>query len=342
MSKSWGIALTYVGVVVGAGFSSGQEIWYFFARHQVEGILGVILTGIFFIILAPILFQLGRLPGVNHYHQLFYNFLPVPLAILFDLIHIFLMIGGVSVMLAGSGSIFRDYLGLHYYLGVIITMVIILLTLFLRVEGIITINSVMIPFLIIVTVITIITFLFKAESVFLIKRGETGWFTDATLYLSYNMIIVVAVMTGIISEEKRDVISKGGTLGGVILFILNLLIYTGLVRAFSDSPQTEIPMLYLAGIGGGALFLSYVLVLYFAMVSTAIANYYALNQRIAVLFRLRYEVALIISIFFVLPPVSSGFSLLVRRLYPIFGYLGLCVLTFYFYLWLKSRKILND
>jgi uncharacterized membrane protein YkvI len=342
MSKSWGIALTYVGVVVGAGFSSGQEIWYFFARHQVEGILGVILTGVFFFVLAPILFQLGRLPGVDHYHQLFYNFLPVPLAILFDLIHIFLMIGAVSVMLAGSGAIFRDYLGLHYYLGVLITMVIILLTLFLRVEGIMIVNSVMIPFLIIITVITVITFLFKTDAVFLMKRGETGWFTDAVLYLSYNMIIAVAVMTGIISGEKRDVISKGGTLGGVILFILNLLIYTGLVGAFSNSLQAEIPMLYLAQTGSRVIFLCYILVLYFAMVSTAIANYYAFNQRIAVLFRLRYEVALVISIFFVLPPVPSGFSLLVRYLYPLFGYLGLCILAFYFYLWLKSRKILND
>ncbi len=40
------IGFAYVGVVVGAGFSTGQEVMKFFTHYGLYGYLGVIISGI--------------------------------------------------------------------------------------------------------------------------------------------------------------------------------------------------------------------------------------------------------------------------------------------------------
>ncbi|MFW6264768.1 MAG: hypothetical protein ACOC3B_01535, partial [Bacillota bacterium] len=55
-----GLAFTYVGAVVGAGFSSGREIWRFFARHSLSGLYAIAIVAVFFIVLAPLFFKMGK------------------------------------------------------------------------------------------------------------------------------------------------------------------------------------------------------------------------------------------------------------------------------------------
>ena len=40
------VAFAFVGVVVGAGFATGQEIFQFFTSHGVYSISGIIVTGL--------------------------------------------------------------------------------------------------------------------------------------------------------------------------------------------------------------------------------------------------------------------------------------------------------
>lgn len=340
--QSWGIAFTYVGAVVGAGFSSGQEIWHFFARHQANGLLGVILVGISFTVLGPILFQLGKVLDIESYHRLFYNFLPAPLPLLFDLIYGFFLLGSVSVMLAGSGVVFSNLLGFPYFTGVLVAFVFVLVTLYLKVEGIFVVNGLLIPFLLLTTIITVVNYLSftgveQFKTLLIIKPVKPDWLIDALLYVSYNLVIAVAAMTGLVYREEREDIIRGSSWGGGLLFLLNLIIFMGLITAFHSSPQEEIPMFYLALKGGKAICLSYILALYFAMVSTAIANYYAFTRRLISLIKIKYESGLLISGLFVLPLVLSGFSTLVEKLYPLFGYLGFYILGYFFILYLREK-----
>lgn len=47
MSKRiWSIALAYVGVMIGAGVSSGQDLLQYFVSFGVWGLIGVIVLGV--------------------------------------------------------------------------------------------------------------------------------------------------------------------------------------------------------------------------------------------------------------------------------------------------------
>lgn len=53
------IALAYVGVVIGAGLSSGQDLMQYFVSFGKWGIIGTIVLGIISIIFGKIIITLG-------------------------------------------------------------------------------------------------------------------------------------------------------------------------------------------------------------------------------------------------------------------------------------------
>ena len=53
------VALAYVGVLVGAGLSSGQDLLQYFLSFGFPGLIGVIALGVLNIIFGKILLTLG-------------------------------------------------------------------------------------------------------------------------------------------------------------------------------------------------------------------------------------------------------------------------------------------
>lgn len=241
-------------------------------------------------------------------------------------------------MLAGGGTLFHDSLGISYFIGVLITLVFIIITLLLKAEGIFTVNSFIIPILICITATTILAFVVNVDSNLDIKNipVKGGWLPDAFLYGSYNLAIAVAAMTSIVAKEKKADVIRGSIIGGLILFLLNLLLYMGLIKGYPFVLEEDLPTLYFARVMGKRFLPAHIVSLYFAMVSTAISNFYAFNQRIISLFNIKYKAGLILSVLIIIPLVSSGFSVLVKILYPVFGYLGLFIISYYIYLFYKK------
>jgi len=113
------------------------------------------------------------------------------------------------------------------------------------------------------------------------------------------------------------------------------------LAAFPQAVQVasvEMPLLSLAEKMGSFLYLGYILVLYFAIITTAIANYYAFTRRFSLLLGFRYEFALLLGLLLILPLLPSGFSALVDRLYPLFGSLALIIIFIYMYIFLKEAR----
>ena len=53
------IAATYIGIVVGAGFATGQELLQFFVIFGLQGFWGIVITTFLFIIFGFIIMELG-------------------------------------------------------------------------------------------------------------------------------------------------------------------------------------------------------------------------------------------------------------------------------------------
>src|SRR5699024_4491598 len=108
MKKSLQIAGAYIGLIVGAGFASGQEVLQFFTSFGWYSIIGTAVATMLFAFLGLQIMQLGsRLETQSHKNFICLICVKYIRRGLYILVTFFLF-GVASVMIAGSGSIFAQ------------------------------------------------------------------------------------------------------------------------------------------------------------------------------------------------------------------------------------------
>lgn len=111
------VAFAFVGVVVGAGFATGQEIFQFFTSHGVYSISGIIVTGLLITLGGMIVMHTGHhLKSRNHSDSINY-FLYPSIARGFDIILTMFMLSLAIIMTAGGASTIHQSFNLPYWLS---------------------------------------------------------------------------------------------------------------------------------------------------------------------------------------------------------------------------------
>ncbi|MFZ3103027.1 MAG: hypothetical protein WA131_09880 [Desulfitobacteriaceae bacterium] len=335
------VAATYVGAVMGAGFASGQEIQQFFTRFGYRGLAGIIVSAALFALLGWIILDLQNYWKVSSYPDFFLHLLGKHWGKWADALVSILLYIGMLAMLSGSGAIFTEYFGMSRWLGISLTVFVIALALWFRGEGVLWINSVLIP----------IKFIFclgiGSAAIFLATSGDgegimilphpiiRHWAISAVLYVSLNLTLAMVVFASLGREVQRPGAKLGAVFGGIALGIFAIVIGAGLLR-FPEVLGLEIPMVAVAGkLGDWSAFL-YVVVLWLAMVTAAISNGFSLVSRAVDTKKISYSRATILLLTTIFPLAGVKFSQLVQVAYPIFGYIGLMFLPPLFYYWRRG------
>ncbi|MGM0471145.1 MAG: YkvI family membrane protein [Bacillota bacterium] len=322
------ITTTYIGAVIGAGFASGQEILQFFSRYQAWGYLGVILYGILFAVVGYLVFSLSLKFKLYSYDQLFYWIDQRLLGLVSDLSLLFFLLASFVVMLSGSGEILFYYFGLAKNWGIILSILVVIWAISFGIKGVMRLNLILIPGLI---VVIIATFILNLEPRSLVNLGhhstaklQSGsWFYYAINYFIYNFFLALPVLTALPTQIKdRGVLKRGSYLAGLILASLGLVINSLLVQNLGLVEDSQLPMLELLYYKSASLYLIYSLILLMAMLTTATSSCYGLVMRLRDKVRLDKK-WLLISIagvgFFL---AKFNFAALVAVVYPLLGNLG--------------------
>ncbi|AOV07472.1 hypothetical protein BI350_07910 [Sporosarcina ureilytica] len=74
MKRSFQIGGAFIGVIVGAGFASGQEILQFFSSFGLIGIAGALVATGLFAFIGMNLTQLGSRLQTNSHQSVIYHF----------------------------------------------------------------------------------------------------------------------------------------------------------------------------------------------------------------------------------------------------------------------------
>lgn len=332
------VAATYVGAVMGAGFASGQEIQQFFVRFGHWGLVGIILSSVLFSLLGWGTLDLQERWKVSSYNEFFDHLFGPKWGRWADLLVSILLFVGMIAMISGSGALFNEYFRFSRWLGICLTGLIIALALWYRGEGVLWINSVLIP----------LKFIFclgiTAASIFLISSGDNehvsliphpiikNWVLSAILYVSFNATLAMVVFASLGREIQKKGARLGAILGGFALGLFAFSIGASLLR-FPDIGILEIPMVAIAGKLGEWPAFFYVIVLWLAMITAAVGNGFSLVSRIVDSGKLSYGYATLSLLIILIPLAVVKFSQIVQLIYPLFGYLGLIFLPTILYYW---------
>ncbi|MDD4600159.1 hypothetical protein SDC9_04033 [bioreactor metagenome] len=326
------VAATYVGTVIGAGFASGQEIVQFFISYGNIGLVGILLAGLLFAWLGSYIINLGHRLNATGYQQVLYYICGKRIGGVLDVTTGVFLFGGLTIMLAGAGTVSRDFLSLSYNTGLIAMALLVMLTVLTGVRGISIINSLVTPLLVISTiVIGINSILYHGFNPTLLSipaqpssTPATHWVMSALLYASYNLILGTTILAPLGSQiASRKVRILGGLIGGLLLTLLGLFVAMIITYHSPEVFQHEVPMLYVSNLQHEFTHAGYAAMLVKAMYSTAMASLYGCSTKLQSAAGLSFPASLVVITLSAVICSQVGFSNLIATVYPIFGYIAL-------------------
>ena len=331
------VVTLYAGTVIGAGFASGQEIMQFIIVFGQGGLWGVLLATVLFVYLGAVIMALATGLGTTGYDALLDRLLGKRLGWAMDFLNLLMLPGGLVVMLAGSGAVFAQQLGLPHFLGTVLAAAVTCFVLTGGLPGVLTANLILVPLKICALALVCLSGIFHQGGLGGAGTGEFlaplagekvagSWGWSAVLYVSYNIIVPVAVLSSLGRTVPAAVGMAGGALGGLALGVTaGLITFAGLV--FSPGiGGYEIPLLHIARHLGFALQSLLGLLIWVAILTTAIADAHGLASRLAPEGGRRYKLIGVAVTLAAVPFAGLDFSRLVKVLYPLFGYAGLVLL----------------
>lgn len=328
------VAATYIGTVVGAGFASGQEVLQFFGYFGIIGLMGLFAAGFLFYYFGYNIMVLGGLLRARS-HVAVINYAGGRWVGRFiDYVITFFLFGALTAMTAGAGSIFQEQYELSPFLGNVAMTLITTLTVMAGISGVITAISIVVP-LLLASVFGIALYVLISQGLNIntlqIPAGSPAvpwWPLAALVYVSYNLVVAVAVLGPLGNEVNNNNALKNGALwGGIGLAAGGTAILLAMLATLPYSARYDIPMIYIAGTISPLVQVIYSGVLLAEVYTTAVGSLFGFVARLAPNGRKKTGSWITIAAgIAALVASQAGFTNLVKYLYPLVGYAGLLML----------------
>lgn len=347
----WQIGAAYIGTIIGAGFASGQEIMQFFTRYGYIGLILVLFTGFMFYICGHAIFYLSKHYKAYDYNSFIMKICGPRISLVYDCIISMFLFFGASIMFSGSGAIFEESLGMHRIVGIVLIALLTLIVVLKSVEGILNMNSVVVPILIAI----ILFVLFRtigASNVDIISRKLHSVYKGDVIkpifsfifYCSYNLVLAI----GVLSAFSRDItdakaLKRGALWGGLGLMLLALALNISLSIYLPAILKLSIPVLYIVSMYNIYIKYAVLLCIWCAVFSTAIANVFSLSNRAAKNRPSVYKPASLFITIACIPLALFNFKSLISFFYPLYGALSMFLIAFmlvrYFQVRIRGKSL---
>lgn len=335
MKRSLKIASAFIGIVVGAGFASGQEILQYFISFGYWGLAAALVATVLFGYFGMVLTRLGSRMNTISHEDAIYAIGGKFLGKVIDYTLILTMFGILVVMIAGAGSIFSQQFEWNPVYGRIIMTVIVVLTIMLNVKKVIVVISSITPFLIVmvvgITIYSIVTMDSSLKELEPIAREQLAttphWLLSVINYVSLAIALGASmslVMGG--AEKDEKVAARGGLIGGLIFGLLIILSYFAIFAKVDVVGTSDLPMLALADNISPILGVVMAIVIFAMIYNTAVSLLLSFSARFMKMGTKRFRIFVIGTGAAAFLLSFLGFTVLVNWLYPIVGYLGLLLL----------------
>lgn len=344
--KVFQIAAVFIGTIVGAGLASGKEITQFFTSYGYKSFIGILLCGIFYIAMCSIISKISIYHNLNSYSEVISIVSPNFLGKITGTITTLYLISSASIILAGSGALINQFFGVPKIFGTLLIAILAFIVLQKETAGLIEVNSIIVPSLIIVVSTILILYVIFYKDIITIEHLKSlgakkeNWFLSTILYSGYNILCCSGVLVPLSTEMKKSKTMLWGiALGAIGLTVLCLCINLMLMLNQPYIYEYEIPLLYIADRFGKPLQLMLLLIIWLEMFSTEVSDVYSIAKTLNRSFGVKFKLSIFIIIGLALPISQIGFTNLISTLYPIFGFLSLIFILQCIYYYFTHEEI---
>lgn len=341
------VAFAYVGVVIGAGLASGQDLLQYFLSFGAKGLIGIAVLGVLNIVFGVVALQLGSYYRSGHHDEVFERIAPPLVRRMIDVVLVFSGFAMGFVMLSGAGANLEQQFGIPAWAGSAICAVLVVITAFLDFDRIMKVIGVFTPMIILaISILTIYSLVRPHPGVAELNAAAQN-VTPAlpNLWLSTLNYFALCVVNGIAmafvlggSVLRIDVARKAGSLGGALIA---LVIAADAVTLFLNMDriwEVGVPTLEIARGIHPAFALLYTLIIFALIYNTVFSLFYSTARRFSGGSTSRMRLVLIGVVAAGYAASFMGFKKLIGIMYPVIGWLGVVLLIILAVGWLRERS----
>ncbi|OAS83132.1 MULTISPECIES: hypothetical protein [Metabacillus] len=312
-----------LGTIIGAGYASGREIWQFFGF---ESGLAICIFAFIFIIAVYVIMKISYEEKTHHFFPVLEKLVGRKLSYVYDVLIVVYLFSTTIVMIAGGGATLEAFL-VPYWGGVIFFSVLLVLLFVGNINGIIRLNVVIIPLLVLGLFYALLSFNhYNHHSWVLDLTKQYNW-PSAFTFTSLNILPLIAVLSAIGKEIKSLKEAKIASIGsGIVLGGISFIYNETLVQMADYLAEYEIPLFAVLKGSPFAIFLFMSVMLWFAIYTTAVSGILGIASRFKEVTNLPYWLMALILVLLMIPFTSFGFANLVAILYPLYGLINLYLL----------------
>lgn len=345
------IALAFIGLVVGAGFASGQEVLQFFVAFGIEGIWGALLAAFILGLAGMVILQLGSYFQAKE-HSIVFNRVAHPVVSrLLDAFTVFTLFSIGFVMIAGAGANLNQQFGFPLWVGAALMSGLIIAAGFLDVTKVTTVIGGITPFIVVFVIMaSIYAFVNASGSIAdmepvaqTVQPALPHWLLSTLNYVCLALALAVSmalVMGGDLINLR--VAGVAGLIGGGAFGILLVISVLALFSQIDNVKDAPMPMLELVNSINPALGVAMAIIIYGMIFNTAIGMYYALAKRVSASRPKLFVPAMIVLTLIGFALSFAGFETLVSYLYPIIGYAGMLIVGILVFAWIRERGSIKE
>ena len=341
------VAFAYVGVIVGAGLASGQDLLQYFLAFGAKGLIGIVALGVLNVIFGVVALQLGSYFRSDNHDEVFERITHPVLRRVIDVVLIFSAFTMGFVMLAGAGANLQQQFGVPTWAGSLLCALLVILTAFLDFDRIMNVIGVFTPIIMIAIAVLAIYSLVTPHAGIAELNAAARNVTPAlpNLWLATINYFALCVVGGIamafvlggsilrIGEARR-----AGRIGGVLIALVlgadALALYLNVDRIW----DVNVPALEIARSIHPLFAFGYTLVIFALIYNTAFSLFYSTARRFSGGSTSRMRLVLVGVVAAGYAASFMGFKKLIGVMYPVIGWLGVVLLIILAVGWLRERS----
>ncbi len=324
MKQIFNISLVYIGLVIGAGFASGREIFEYFCLPPQNDFTGIVLATISFGFLSYITMWVAR----RNESLDFDSFISRVAGKASPLIRMFMsiyMFCGFFVMMSACGALANQSFSAPPSHGIAILAIVCFVVFVFDVKGLVALNVVLVPIMVLgMTILCIHSAICDTLPVFAsINNVRSNPLFSSLCYVSYNTITAGAVLVPLSKNTDKKTLYRAAGVSSIVLGMLIFIAWLALNIYFDKLSSSQMPLLDLAAAHGKFYETAYTIILFMALCTTAVSHGFGLLSKFHFEKACDRTLASAILCLAAVPFAHFGFSDLVANLYSVFGYLGL-------------------
>lgn len=332
-----------IGLLIGSGFATGQEILQYFVSYGFWGIAGGILCLILLAFVGASFLVVGNHERFAKGTEVYTYYCGSILGKFYDVFSNIFVFMSYFIMIAGAGATGQQQFGWPIWLGAVGMMILTMGSVLLGLKRFNDIIGSIMPVVVILCIVMAVFILIRPGGQMVqndqlvktmvangqLKQVGSHWFEAALNYVGFCMLWMAAFLaeTGKTNNSKKEAMA-GGLFGSIAFTTAVILLSLALLSRAHEIGSSAIPSLVLANSIHPIFGFFYSLIMFIGIYSTAVPLLWNPCARIADEGTSKFKLAvLILGVAGGLIGLFVNFKDLINLVYGINGYAGVLLLV---------------